>query len=141
MASIQDLNPVEKRVILSNPAINFEEYLTDLIAAKGAPTEELPPDYVPLVEETSEKQGNYVKFFLNGMGKTYWAKDADLEEYLTGHLFGRETQKLIVFTDPPPDAMAYLYSDPLLSKAYTQVKNALRQGAAAKLPPSEEIFG
>jgi hypothetical protein len=141
MASISDLTPVEKRIILSNPAIKLKDYLTDLVGAKGGPTEELPPDYAPLVEKTGQKQDDYVEFILNGMGKTYWAKDADLEEYLYGHLSGRETQKLVVFADPPPAKIAYLYSNPLLCKAYTQVNNALHQGAAAKLPPPEEIFG
>ena len=141
MAAISDLNPVEKRIILSNPAIKLQDYLVDLAGGKDSPTEELPPDYVPLVDKTGESQDEYVEFQLLNMGKFYWAKAVDLEEYLYGHLFGRETQKLIAFTDPPPARIAYLYHEPLLSKAYTQVKNALHQGAAAKLPPPEEIFG
>lgn len=141
LAAINGLDPVEKRVILSNPAIKLQDYLVDLAGGKDSPTEELPPDYVPFVEKTGASQDGYVEFQLLHMGKFYWAKDADLEEYLYGHLFGRATQKLVAFIDPPPAKIAYLYHEPLLSKAYTQVKNALHQGAAAKLPPPEEIFG
>ena len=62
-----------------------EYYLTDLVGVKDSPTEELPPDYVPLVEKTGEKQDDYVEFILNGMGKTYWAIEADLESVRAAH--------------------------------------------------------
>jgi hypothetical protein len=143
MAAIADLEPVEKRIILSNPAIKLRDHLTDLIGAKeDSPSIEISPDYPPFVEETGKRQGDYVEFVLRaGPLGIYWAKGTDLEEYLTGHLFGRDTQKLIAFEDPPPAKISYLYENPLLSKAYTQVTTALRAGAAEKLPPSTEIFG
>lgn len=141
MAAIADLQPVEKRVILSNPDIKLREHLTDLVGAEGGPATELPPDYIPFVEETGERQDDYVEFLLTGMGQVYWAKDTELEEYLTGHLLGRDPQKLIAFEDPPPAKISYLYENPLLSKAYTHVTTALRAGAAERLPPSSEIFG